>query len=72
MTSSNTSSNVLFAPLHVSVAQSMEGLDVAHVIAAQSVGGAIGNSISPTNVILGTSTAGIKGKDAEVLKPTLI
>ncbi|MFA9557827.1 L-lactate permease [Evansella sp. AB-rgal1] len=72
MTSSNTSSNVLFAPLHVSVAQSMEGLSVAHVIAAQSAGGAIGNAISPANVILGTSTAGIKGKDAEVFKPTLI
>ncbi|UTR11496.1 L-lactate permease [Evansella sp. LMS18] len=72
MTSSNTSSNVLFAPLHDSVAQSMDGLSQAGVIAAQSAGGAIGNSISPSNVVLGTSTAGIKGKDAEVFKPTLI
>lgn len=72
MTSSNTASNVLFAPLHHSVAGSMEGLSVPHVIAAQSVGGAIGNSIAPANVILGTSTAGIKGKDAEVFKPTLV
>lgn len=72
MTSSNTASNVLFAPLHVSVAGSMEALTVPHVIAAQSAGGAIGNAIAPANVILGTSTAGIKGKDAEVFKYTIV
>ncbi|SES42677.1 L-lactate permease [Salipaludibacillus aurantiacus] len=72
MTSSNTSSNVLFSPLHGSVVQSMDGLSLPHVIAAQSAGGAIGNAISPANVILGTSTAGLKGKDSEVFKPTLV
>ncbi|RNF40170.1 L-lactate permease [Planococcus salinus] len=72
MTSSNTSSNILFSPLHENVVQSMEGLSLSHVIAAQSAGGAIGNSIAPSNVILGTSTAGIKGKDSEVFKPTLV
>ncbi|WP_178075394.1 L-lactate permease, partial [Pseudomonas sp. 2822-17] len=39
---------------------------------AQSVGGAIGNAIAPANVILGTSTAGIKGKDSEVFKYTIV
>ncbi|MFC4737705.1 L-lactate permease [Bacillus daqingensis] len=72
MTSSNTSSNVLFAPLHGNVAESMDGLGLAATIAAQSTGGAIGNSIAPANVVLGTSTAGIQGKDAEVFKPTLV
>ncbi|MDR5658387.1 L-lactate permease [Serpentinicella sp. ANB-PHB4] len=72
MTSSNTASNVLFAPLHVSVAQSMDALSTSQVIASQSVGGAIGNSIAPANVILGTSTAEIKGKDSEVFKYTII
>ncbi|HSI66270.1 MAG TPA: L-lactate permease, partial [Planococcus sp. (in: firmicutes)] len=72
MTSSNTSSNILFSPLHQNVVGSMEGLSLAHVLAAQSAGGAIGNSIAPANVILGTSTAGIKGKDSEVFKPTII
>ncbi|PPA69276.1 L-lactate permease [Jeotgalibacillus proteolyticus] len=72
MTSSNTSSNVLFSPLHGSVVQSMDSLRMEQVIAAQSAGGAIGNSIAPANVILGTSTAGIKGKDSEVLKITLV
>ncbi|QHJ70348.1 L-lactate permease [Planococcus halotolerans] len=72
MTSSNTSSNILFSPLHESVVNSMEGLSLAHVLAAQSAGGAIGNAIAPANVVLGTSTAGIKGKDAEVFKPTIV
>ncbi|CAM3904595.1 L-lactate permease [Alkalicoccus chagannorensis] len=72
MTSSNTSSNVLFAPLHGNVAQSMDGLGLSATIAAQSTGGAIGNSIAPANVVLGTSTAGIQGRDAEVFKPTLV
>ncbi|MDR5658388.1 L-lactate permease [Serpentinicella sp. ANB-PHB4] len=71
MTSSNTASNVLFAPLHVSVAETMEGLSTAQVISTQSAGGAIGNSISPANVILGTSTAEIEGKESEVMKPAL-
>lgn len=72
MTSSNTSSNILFSPLHDNVVNSMDGLNLSHVIAAQSAGGAIGNVIAPANVILGTSTAGIKGKDSEVLKITLV
>ncbi|GAB3792421.1 L-lactate permease [Virgibacillus kimchii] len=72
MTSSNTSSNVLFAPLHGSVANSMDNLTLPIVIAAQSAGGAIGNVISPANIVLGTSTAGIQGKESEVYKRTLI
>lgn len=72
MTSSNTSSNVVFAPLHGSVAQAMDGLSLPQAIAAQSAGGAIGNVISPANVMLGTSTAGIQDKMADVYKQTLI
>jgi lactate permease len=72
MTSSNTSSNVLFSPLHASVVESMEDLSLAVIIAAQSTGGAIGNVIAPANVILGTSTAGIQGRESEVYKITLV
>lgn len=73
MTSSNTSSNVLFAPLHASVAESMEGLKLEQAIASQSAGGAVGNVIAPANIILGTSTAGIKGKEAKkIYRPALI
>jgi lactate permease len=70
MTSSNTSSNVLFSQLQQTVAAE-EGLSESAIIAAQSTGGAIGNAIAPANVVLGTTTAGIVGKEGEVLKRTL-
>ncbi len=70
MTSSNTSSNVLFADLQRSVAQS-ESLPQATIIAAQSAGGAVGNAIGPANVVLGTTTAGSSDDEGEVLRHTL-
>lgn len=70
MTSSNTASNVLFAPLQQTVAEA-EGLSESTIIAAQSNGGAIGNSIAPANVVLGTGTAGIVGQEGQVLRRTL-
>lgn len=72
MTSSNTASNVLFAPLHSQTAQAVPALNQAQVIASQSAGGAIGNAIAPANVVLGTGTAGITGQEGEVLKYTLV
>lgn len=71
MTSSNTASNVLFAPLHGAVVHSSSQLSMPIVMAAQTTGGAIGNVISPGNVLLGTSTAGILGKESEVYKSVL-
>jgi lactate permease len=70
MTSSNTASNVLFAPLQQTVAEA-EGLSETSIIASQHAGGAIGNSISPANVVLGTGTTGIGGKEGSVLRVTL-
>ncbi|GIP43827.1 lactate permease [Paenibacillus sp. J45TS6] len=73
ITSSSTSANVLFSPLHASVVESMDGLKLEQVIASQSAGGAVGNVVAPANIILGTSTAGIKGKETKkIYKPTLI
>lgn len=72
MTSSNTASNVLFSPLHDQTAAAIPALEQSQVIASQSAGGAIGNAIAPANVVLGTGTAGITGKEGEVLKYTLI
>lgn len=59
MTSSSTSSNVLFAPLHQSAVSLMDTLSLEQVIASQSAGGAIGNAIAPANVVVGTSTVGV-------------
>jgi lactate permease len=70
MTSSNTASNVLFAPLQDGVAESEE-LSQSAIIAAQSTGGAIGNAIAPANIVLGTSAAGIAGREGQVLRLTL-
>lgn len=72
MTSSNTASNILFAPLHQETAMAVPALSEAQVIASQSTGGAIGNAIAPANVVLGTGTAGITGQEGEVLRYTLV
>jgi lactate permease len=71
MTSSNTASNILFAPLQQETAAALQGLQESTIIAAQSTGGAIGNAIAPANVVLGTGTAGIVGREGEVLRKTL-
>lgn len=70
MTSSNTASNILFAPLQQQTAVAT-ALQESTIIGAQSVGGAIGNAIAPANVVLGTGTAKIVGQEGEVLKYTL-
>lgn len=68
MTSSNTSSNVLFSPLHGSVVDTMDNLPLPLVIAGQSTGASVGNVVAPANVILGTSTTDSQGKESEVYK----
>lgn len=70
VTNSSTSSNVLFSPVHSSIA-AQQGISQAAVIAAQSTGGAVGNVIAPMNLVLGTTTAGISGKEGEILRKTI-
>lgn len=70
VTNSSTSSNVLFAPVHTTIAAS-EGVSQSAVLAAQSTGGAVGNVIAPTNIILGATTAGITGREGEIMRKTL-
>ncbi|WP_053362695.1 L-lactate permease [Bacillus sp. FJAT-27251] len=72
MTSSNTSSNVLFAPLHGSVVDSMDKLSLPIVIAGQSTGASIGNVVAPANIVLGTSTTNTQGQESEVYKKTIL
>lgn len=69
-TSSSTSSNVLFSNLQVTLAQ-LKGLPEATILAAQSAGGAIGNAVAPANLVMGASTAGISGREGEILRKTL-
>ena len=70
MTSSSTSSNVLFSDLQHTVAR-LKGLPESAIIAAQSAGGSIGNAIAPANVVLGASTAGISGQEGAILRITI-
>ncbi len=70
VTNSSTSSNVLFAPVHTTVAAS-QGISQSAVLAAQSAGGAVGNVIGPSNIILGATTAGISGKEGEIFRKTI-
>ncbi len=70
ITSSSTSSNVLFSDLQHTVGQ-LKDLPEAAIIAAQSTGGSIGNGIAPANVVLGASTAGIAGQEGAILRKTL-
>lgn len=69
-TSSSTSSNVLLSDLQLTLAK-LKGLSEATILAAQSAGGAIGNAIAPANLVLGASTAGISGKEGEIMRKTL-
>lgn len=71
MTSSNTSSNIIFSPLQQQAVEAMEGLSEATIIGGQSAGGAVGNAIAPANVVLGTGTVGAVGEEGSVLRITL-
>ncbi len=70
MTSSNMASNVLFGEFQMETARLLN-FDPAPILGAQTAGGAIGNTICPGNIILGTTTAGILGKEGLVLRKIL-
>lgn len=69
MTSSNLASNLLFGTFQQTTA-SAAGLDTSAILGAQTAGGALGNTVAPGNVLLGTTTAGILGREGDVLRIT--
>lgn len=71
MTASNMSSNILFGEFQMTTAQLL-GVDSAVTLAAQTVGGAIGAAVSPSKIILGTTTAKILGKEGDVMKKVMV
>lgn len=79
MTGSNMSSNILFGDFQMTTSKLLNANSAA-ILGAQSTGGAIGSAISPSKIILGTTTANILGKEGDVMKkiiwitllPTLI
>lgn len=71
MTGSNTNSNLVFAALQMRTADLL-GISVPVILAAQTSGGALGSVIAPTKVIVGASTAGMAGKEGEVMRNLLL
>ena len=67
VTSSNTSSNILLGSFQKTAAN-MISVNEAAVLSAQTAGGAIGTVVGPSTILLGTTTAGCKGKEGEVLR----
>lgn len=67
MTGSNMSSNILFGGFQMTTAKLL-GVNTSIILGAQSAGGAIGSAVSPSKIILGTTTADILGSEGQVLK----
>lgn len=67
MTGSNMSSNILFGNFQMTTANLLH-LDPSALLGAQTAGGSIGSTVSPSNIILGTTTANILGSEGLVLK----
>ncbi|MEA4895254.1 MAG: L-lactate permease [Oscillospiraceae bacterium] len=70
MTSSNMASNILFGEFQMTTASILH-LNTSAILGAQTAGGAIGNTICPGNIVLGTTTANILGDEGLVLKRIL-
>lgn len=68
---SATASNILFTEFQAATARSLD-LPLLLMAAAQGVGAAIGNAIAPHNIIAGTATVGLTGRDGKVLRHTLV
>jgi lactate permease len=67
MTGSNTNSNVVFGALQMHTAQFL-GYAVPVILAAQTAGAALASVIAPAKVVVGASTAGMAGKEGEVMR----
>ncbi|MGB7874007.1 MAG: L-lactate permease [Anaerolineales bacterium] len=67
MTGSNTNSNVLFAGLQMRTAELLS-YSVPAILAAQTAGAAVASVAAPTKVVVGASTAGMAGKEGDVLR----
>ena len=70
MTGSNANSNLVFSALQLKTAEIL-GLPAAIILAAQTTGGALGSVAAPTKVIVGASTAGMEGREGEIMRKLL-
>ena len=70
MTGSNTNSNVMFGALQLETAKALHIHDLT-VASTQSIGGALGSSIAPAKVLVGTAIVGLSGRVNEVMRRTI-
>lgn len=70
VTGSNTNSNVVFAMLQLRTSELL-GYKATVILGAQTTGGAVGSVVAPTKIIVGASTAGMAGKEGEILRKLL-
>jgi lactate permease len=70
MTGSNTNSNVMFGALQLETANAL-GIGAVTIASAQSIGGSLGSAIAPAKVLVGTTIAGLMGRENEVLRRTI-
>lgn len=71
MTGSNTNSNVVFGALQTRTAQLL-GYSAAIILAGQTAGAALASVMAPTKVVVGASTAGMAGKEGDVLRRLIV
>jgi lactate permease len=69
ITGSNTNSNVLFGTLQRDAAQLL-AMNPVVIAALQSSGGALGSMVAPAKIVLATATAGLAGREGDVLRLT--
>ncbi len=67
MTGSNTNSNVVFAALQLRTAEILK-YNIPVILAAQTAGAALASVVAPTKVVVGASTAGMEGKEGDVMR----
>jgi len=70
MTGSNTNSNVVFAALQMRTAELLH-YSVPIILAAQTAGASLGSVLAPAKLIVGASTAGMEGKEGDVLRTVI-
>jgi lactate permease len=70
MTGSNTNSNVVFGALQLRTAELL-GYSAAIILGAQTAGAAVASVLAPTKVVVGASTAGMAGKEGNVMRKLL-
>lgn len=70
VTGSDTSANALFAKLQAT-AGAQAGIDPTLLVSANTTGGVVGKMISPQNLTIAASAAGLAGQESAILRKVL-